>query len=93
MVRNRGTCAGSLEHANESQTVAVMYTNPMESISDGLSVGARIGLLRAGLLSESQIKVLILDALAQNIPHYLPRDLVEVGRKMVTRGEWKIPDN
>ena len=65
----------------------------MNTTSGGLSIGARIGLLRAGLLSETQMKDLIFDAMAQNLIHYLPREMREYGAVMLRTGKMKLPES
>jgi hypothetical protein len=59
----------------------------------GLSIGARIMYLRAGLLSESQIRDLIYDAMTQNMIHYLPQELREYGAVMLRTGKMRLPES
>jgi hypothetical protein len=62
----------------------------MNTTSEGLSIGARIGMLRAGLLSDSQIQDLISDAVAQHLVHYLPPELKAYGAAMMKAGKLKV---
>jgi len=50
-------------------------------------------MLRAGLLSESQIQELISDAVDQHMVHYLPPELKAYGAAMVRTGKLKIRES
>lgn len=66
------------------------YTNMLKS---GLSITYRVEMLKAGLLSESGIRDLISDALAQNMTHLLPKDLAQYGEKLVKAGKLEVPES
>jgi hypothetical protein len=78
----------TLSHRRRNLVGTLVITN-----EEGLSIGARVGLLRAGLLSETDVRILIFDAMAQNMLHYLPREMREYGAAMLKTGKIILPES
>lgn len=51
----------------------------------------RIGLLKSGLMTEMEIRVLIIDAMATSNGHLLPRELQAHGTELMKQGKLTRP--
>lgn len=58
-----------------------------------LSITHRAALLRAGLLTESDIKLLISDAMASNMMSYLPPELARIALDLIKRRQITLPES
>lgn len=73
----------------------VAYGN-VSSVAMGkshLSISHRAAMLRAGLLTETEIKLLISDAMSQNMMAYLPAELAGMALELIRRKQITIPEN
>jgi hypothetical protein len=62
-------------------------------LKSNLSISYRVELLTRALLTESQIRDLISDAMAQNMTHLLPREVVRYGEELVKSRQIKVPES
>lgn len=60
-------------------------------LRSNLSITQRVGMLH--LLTESQVRELISDAMSQNMTHMLPPEVVRFGMELVKAGKIHIPES